>query len=172
MCRDPETGLDCDINVNDRLGLINSSMIKEYCDAHPFVRPLLYRIKKWAKPLGLNSPSPAARSSATFSSYALTLMTISFLQVRSFRYSCDSSLLNLCNRKRVICLIYREIFLLLQINPTRNLCGLVNLTKVGMSGINQPKIGFHHLFLNLRHCYPRGTRRWFFALMAVVSSRA
>lgn len=86
MFRDPKSGLDCDINVNDRLGLLNSSMIKEYCDAHPFVRPLLYAIKKWAKPLGLNSPSPARGKSATFSSYALALMTISFLQVRSFRY--------------------------------------------------------------------------------------
>jgi len=55
-------------------------MIKEYCDAHPFLRPLLYRIKKWAKPLGLNSPSPVRGSSATFSSYALALMTISFMQ--------------------------------------------------------------------------------------------
>ena len=79
---DPASGLDCDINVNDRLGLLNSSMIKEYCDAHPFLRPLLYRIKKWAKPLGLNSPSPVRGSSASFSSYAFALMTISFLQVR------------------------------------------------------------------------------------------
>lgn len=78
--RDPASGLDCDLNVNDRLGLINSTMIKEYCDAHPFLRPLLYRIKEWAKPLSLNSPSPP-RGPVSFSSYALALMTISFLQV-------------------------------------------------------------------------------------------
>jgi len=77
--RDPISGLDCDLNVNDRLGMLNSSMIKQYCDAHAFLRPLLYRIKEWAKPLGLNSPSPP-RGPISFSSYALTLMTIGFLQ--------------------------------------------------------------------------------------------
>jgi DNA polymerase sigma len=146
--RDPKTGLDCDINVNDRMGLHNSSMINEYCDAHPIVRPLLYRVKKWAKPLELNSPSPSRRSSVSFSSYALALMSISFLQVRSFRYIIHFSrfqLLNLCNRKRATCLIYRKIFLLLQ--PNRNLYGLVNLTKVGMFAIIRLKIGFRHLRL-------------------------
>lgn len=82
--RDPESGLDCDINVNGLLGLYNSIMIKEYCDAHPFLRPLLYRIKKWAKGVGLNSPSPVRGSPVSFSSYALALMTIGFLQVRHF----------------------------------------------------------------------------------------
>lgn len=45
----------------------------------PILRPLLHIIKRWAKPLGLNSPSTAEGS--TFSSYALTLMTIGWLQV-------------------------------------------------------------------------------------------
>ena len=79
--RDPASGLDCDLNINDRLGIVNSAMIKEYCDVHPFLRPLLYRIKEWAKALGLNSPSPPG-GPISFSSYALTLMTISFLQAR------------------------------------------------------------------------------------------
>ena len=168
--RDPQSGLDCDINVNDRLGLINSSMIKEYCDAHPFVRPLLRAIKEWAKPLGLNYPSPVRGSPISFSSYALTLMTISFLQVRSFRYTTHYKrfqLLNLCDRKRAICLIYRGIFPLL-LNPTGNSYGLVNLIKAGMFAIIQLKIGFRHLFLILIHCCLRGTRRCFFALMAVL----
>jgi DNA polymerase sigma len=160
--RDPATGLDCDINVNDRLGLINSSMIKDYCDAHPFVRPLLYSIKEWAKPLGLNSPSPPRGDPASFSSYAFALMTISFLQVRYIIHFPRFQLLNLRNRKRAICQIYREIFLLLQTNPTKNLYGLVNLIKVGMFAIIQPKNGFRHLFLILIHCCLRGTRMWFF----------
>ena len=161
--RDPKTGLDCDINVNDRLGLINSSMIKDYCDAHPFVRPLLYSIKNWAKPLGLNSPSPPRGNPATFSSYAFALMTISFLQVRSFRYTIHFPqflLLNLCNRKRAISQIYREIFLLLQSNSTRNLSGLVNHIEVGMFDIIYPKNGLRHLFLILIHCCLRGTRKF------------
>jgi len=78
--RDPASGLDCDINVNDRLGITNSTMIREYCDIHPHLRPLLYSIKNWAKPLGLNSPSPSKGLPTSFSSYALALMTISFLQ--------------------------------------------------------------------------------------------
>ncbi|KAF8816415.1 Nucleotidyltransferase, partial [Phlegmacium glaucopus] len=77
--RDPVSGLDCDLNINDRLGIFNSDMVKQYCDAYPLLRPLLYRIKEWAKPLGLNSPSPP-RGPISFSSYALTLMTIGFLQ--------------------------------------------------------------------------------------------
>jgi len=76
---DPRSGLDCDLNINDRLGMLNSAMIKEYCDIHPLLRPLLSRIKEWAKPLGLNNPSPP-RGPKSFSSYALSLMTISFLQ--------------------------------------------------------------------------------------------
>lgn len=67
----------------------------------------------------------------------------------------------MCDRKGAIYLIYRGIFLLSQTNPTSNLYGLVNLTEVGMFVINQPKIGFRHLFLMLIHCFLRGTCRWF-----------
>ena len=81
-CKDPATGLDCDINVNDRLGLINTGLITRYCDLLPIVRPMIMYIKKWAKPLGLNSPSSLGQP-VTFSSYALVLMTIGLLQVRA-----------------------------------------------------------------------------------------
>lgn len=79
---DPSTGLCCDINVNDRLGCINTALIKQYCDMLPILRPLVFIIKRWAKPLGLNSPSTA--EGTTFSSYALTLMTIGWFQVQTF----------------------------------------------------------------------------------------
>lgn len=88
--RDQASGLNCDLNVNDRLGIVNSNMVKQYCDAHPLLRPLLYRVKEWAKPLGLNSPSPP-RGSVSFSSYALTLMTIGFLQVCQWYHFLQSS---------------------------------------------------------------------------------
>lgn len=77
---DPVTGMECDINVNDQLGLINSRMLKIYCDMSPVLRPMLFAVKAWAKPLGLNNPS--GMGPRTFSSYALALMTIGFLQVR------------------------------------------------------------------------------------------
>ncbi|KAF4585037.1 hypothetical protein EYR40_001870 [Pleurotus pulmonarius] len=77
---DPVTGMECDINVNDQLGLINSRMLKIYCDMSPVLRPMLFAVKAWAKPLGLNNPS--GMGPRTFSSYALALMTIGFLQMR------------------------------------------------------------------------------------------
>ncbi|KAL5521077.1 hypothetical protein ACEPAG_8999 [Sanghuangporus baumii] len=76
---DPHTRLKCDINVNDRLGLYNTRLIAQYCFHSPLLRPLLVLIKQWAKTLGLNDPSGEG-GAATFSSYALTLMTIGFLQ--------------------------------------------------------------------------------------------
>lgn len=80
--KDARTGLDCDLNVNDRMGMHNSEMINEYCALSPVLRPLLFSIKEWAKPLGLNTPSGGLGVSVSFSSYALALMTIAFLQVR------------------------------------------------------------------------------------------
>ncbi|EJD07901.1 uncharacterized protein FOMMEDRAFT_138017 [Fomitiporia mediterranea MF3/22] len=76
---DPRTNLNCDINVNDRLGLCNTRLIAQYCKLSPLLRPLLGLIKKWAKTTGLNDPS-GDKGTATFSSYSLTLMTIGFLQ--------------------------------------------------------------------------------------------
>jgi DNA polymerase sigma len=55
-------------------------MIKRYCDIVPVLRPMVAFIKRWAKPLGLNSPS-TAKGAPTFSSYAFMLMTIAYLQV-------------------------------------------------------------------------------------------
>ncbi|PBK71449.1 hypothetical protein ARMSODRAFT_1083602 [Armillaria solidipes] len=78
--RDPITDMDCDLNINDRLGLHNSDMVKRYCDLSPLLRPMVRVIKKWAKPLKLNSPSIRSGGRVTFSSYALTLITIAFLQ--------------------------------------------------------------------------------------------
>ncbi|KAI0916239.1 hypothetical protein AcV5_003234 [Taiwanofungus camphoratus] len=76
---DPVTGLSCDINVNERLGLVNTAMIRRYCDLEPVLRPLLVAIKAWAKPLGLNDPS-GSKGFPTFSSYALTIMAIALFQ--------------------------------------------------------------------------------------------
>ncbi|KAJ3788145.1 hypothetical protein GGU10DRAFT_347102 [Lentinula aff. detonsa] len=76
---DPVSNLHGDINANERLGLFNSRLIKHYCDIQPLLRPMLAFIKAWAKPLGLNKPG-TQDGPPTFSSYALTLMTIAFLQ--------------------------------------------------------------------------------------------
>ncbi|KAI6026503.1 hypothetical protein BKA83DRAFT_4244233 [Pisolithus microcarpus] len=74
--RDPQTQLSLDININNRLGLMNSYLLRSYS------------IKLWARPLGLNTPSGGPMT--TFSTYALTLMTLGWLQSRSQAvYNCD-----------------------------------------------------------------------------------
>lgn len=81
--KDPATELECDINVNDQLGFINTSMIRHYVSLQQVLIPLLRLIKRWAKTVGMNSPS---RRPASFSSYVLTLMTIAWFQVRGHRF--------------------------------------------------------------------------------------
>lgn len=76
--RDPQTQLSLDININNRLGLVNSYLLRSYCDVLPGLRTVLVAIKLWARPLGLNTPSGG--SMTTFSTYALTLMTLGWLQ--------------------------------------------------------------------------------------------
>ena len=80
--RDPATGLACDINVNERLGLRNTRLISTYMALVPLLRPLVAYLKRWARLHGLNSPAGGLGTGPTFSSYALVLMTIAFLQVR------------------------------------------------------------------------------------------
>ncbi|KAG1883761.1 hypothetical protein F4604DRAFT_1736199 [Suillus subluteus] len=78
---DPASGLHIDINVNERLGLMNTGLIKTYCDIVPSLRSLVSAIKKWARPRALNQPS-ASEATRTFNSYALVLMTVGWLQTR------------------------------------------------------------------------------------------
>ncbi|KAJ3756139.1 hypothetical protein EV360DRAFT_48491, partial [Lentinula raphanica] len=77
---DPITNLNGDINPNERFGLYNSRMIKQYCNHQPLLRPMLAFIKSWAKPRGLNKPG-ISDGPPTFSSYAFAVMTIAYLQV-------------------------------------------------------------------------------------------
>lgn len=80
--KDPSTDIQCDLNINDQLGSVNTSLIQQYCDILPVLRPLLLAIKRWARPLGYNSPAGAPGEPITFSSYALAIMTIGLLQAR------------------------------------------------------------------------------------------
>ena len=89
--KDPRTGISCDINVNERLGVFNTALITWYCELFPPLRPLLRAIKMWAKSTGMNHPSGAG-AATTFSSYALTLMTIGFLQVSRGLPNCHRSI--------------------------------------------------------------------------------
>jgi hypothetical protein len=79
--KDPNTGIHCDLNINDQLGSINTSLIQHYCNILPVLRPLLLVIKRWARPLGYNNPAGEPGMPITFSSYTLAIMTIGLLQV-------------------------------------------------------------------------------------------
>ena len=73
-CYDPDTGMHCDVNVNERLGFLNTSLIKRYCEHNPILPDVIYRIKQWAK----NQPW-----SSHINNYSLAVMTIGVFQVRS-----------------------------------------------------------------------------------------
>jgi DNA polymerase sigma len=51
---DPEYGLSCDVNVNNKIAIRNTQLIKAYVDVDPRVRPILMVVKYWAKQRALN----------------------------------------------------------------------------------------------------------------------
>ncbi|KAJ3080874.1 hypothetical protein HDU99_007192, partial [Rhizoclosmatium hyalinum] len=74
---DPVYNLHADVNVGNALGIENSRMIREYMQVDERVRDLILLIKYWAARRDLNDSAEGG----TFSSYALTLMLISYLQL-------------------------------------------------------------------------------------------
>jgi len=44
---DPQTGLECDICLNNLLAVHNTQLLRTYGRADPRVRPLAYVIKRW-----------------------------------------------------------------------------------------------------------------------------
>jgi DNA polymerase sigma len=65
------SGLNIDLNVNERLGYFNTQMISKYMELSPVLRPLVYFLKYWAKSHNLDF----------LTSYCYTIMTVGFLQV-------------------------------------------------------------------------------------------
>lgn len=78
MFRDPESGIDCDICVNNVLALRNTALLRAYAVADPRVRVLAFVIKHWAKSRQINNPSQS-----TLSSYGYLLLLVHFLQQRA-----------------------------------------------------------------------------------------
>ncbi|TPX65889.1 hypothetical protein CcCBS67573_g08001 [Chytriomyces confervae] len=74
---DPVCKLNADVNVGNALGIQNSRMIIEYMKVDPRVRDLILLVKHWAGKRDLNNSAEGG----TFSSYALTLMLLSYLQI-------------------------------------------------------------------------------------------
>lgn len=74
------------MNINEQLGLFNTRLTAQYCELIPdLLRPLLVVIKRWAKSHNLNDPSGSS-GPISFSSYALVLMTIGYLQASVLSY--------------------------------------------------------------------------------------
>ncbi|KAG0267314.1 hypothetical protein DFQ27_008874 [Actinomortierella ambigua] len=72
---DPHTKLKGDINYGNRLGVVNSEMIKMYTEIDIRCKKLLYLVKLLCRRQGINDSSKG-----TLSSYALNMMGITFLQ--------------------------------------------------------------------------------------------
>ena len=75
MFHDEETGLECDICVNNTLALRNTALLRAYSMCDPRIRPLAFLIKKWTKERRINTPSEG-----TLSSYGYLLLLIAYLQ--------------------------------------------------------------------------------------------
>ncbi|KAJ3558425.1 hypothetical protein NM688_g929 [Phlebia brevispora] len=88
---DRKSKIACDLNVNERLGNLNSQMIREYCILSPLLREVAICIKRWAKGIGMNNPAGQG-GATTFSSYALTIMTIALFQSRGMLPNLQSDL--------------------------------------------------------------------------------
>jgi len=73
--RDKISGVECDLNVNNSVGIRNTHLLSFYSKADWRVRPLVMTVKHWAKRQQIGDASRK-----TISSYSLELMTIHFLQ--------------------------------------------------------------------------------------------
>uniref|UniRef100_K4A6R3 Poly(A) RNA polymerase mitochondrial-like central palm domain-containing protein n=1 Tax=Setaria italica TaxID=4555 RepID=K4A6R3_SETIT len=74
---DPETGLSCDICVNNLLAVINTKLLRDYAQIDIRLRQLAFIVKHWAKSRRVNEAYQG-----TLSSYAYVIMCIHLLQLR------------------------------------------------------------------------------------------
>lgn len=72
-----QSGLKCDLSMNNRLALQNTRLIKLVCDVDPRIQALMYNVRYWAKLKQLaGNPSGGLR----VTNYALTMMVILYMQ--------------------------------------------------------------------------------------------
>jgi DNA polymerase sigma len=62
---DPDTGINCDICVNNMLAVVNSKLLHDYSQVDPRLRQLAFLVKHWAKQRQVNETYRG-----TLSSYA------------------------------------------------------------------------------------------------------
>ncbi|KAL6854331.1 hypothetical protein ACP4OV_019234 [Aristida adscensionis] len=74
---DPETGLSCDICVNNLLAVVNTKLLKDYAQIDRRLQQLAFIVKHWARSRRVNETYQG-----TLSSYAYVIMCIHLLQLR------------------------------------------------------------------------------------------
>lgn len=74
---DPDTGLSCDICVNNLLAVVNTKLLRDYAQIDRRLRQLAFIVKHWAKSRRVNETYQG-----TLSSYAYVIMCIHLLQLR------------------------------------------------------------------------------------------
>jgi hypothetical protein len=74
---EPQTGVACDVCVNNFLAVYNTRLLRDYASLDPRLRQLGYVVKHWAKRRSVNEPY-----TGTLSSYCYILMCIHLLQTR------------------------------------------------------------------------------------------
>ncbi|CAF0811092.1 unnamed protein product [Brachionus calyciflorus] len=72
---DTHNDIECDINLNNHIGIRNTHLLRCYSEQDWRVRPLVLSIKRWSDFHNINDASQQ-----TLSSYSLTLMAIHYLQ--------------------------------------------------------------------------------------------
>ncbi|KAK3789528.1 hypothetical protein RRG08_004598 [Elysia crispata] len=72
---DQVSGVECDLNINNLIGIRNTHLLRHYAYMDWRVRPLILFIKKWARFHDINDASKKS-----ISSYSLSLMLIHYLQ--------------------------------------------------------------------------------------------
>ena len=73
--KDSISGCDCDINVNNDVGIRNTHLLRTYSKIDKRVQPMVMAIKRWGKARKINDASQG-----TLSSYSLVLMILHYLQ--------------------------------------------------------------------------------------------
>lgn len=89
---DANTQVECDLNINNNVGIRNTHLLKYYANMDWRVRPLVLFVKKWARFHDINDASKK-----TISSYSLCLMVIHYLQ-----YGCNPPVLESIQKLRPV----------------------------------------------------------------------
>lgn len=74
--KDMVSGCECDVNINNAVGIRNTHLLRTYSKVDQRVQPMVMALKKWGKARRINDASQG-----TLSSYSLVLMIIHYLQI-------------------------------------------------------------------------------------------